>query len=121
MFSSRTRVSVTPRPPHPWAPAARPLSGRDRYGDSGSPSPRPGSTVSPAFTLAHDLGRVVGRERPDVAAVDRGHRGHVARAEALELADLDVLEALRPGLVGERVETFFALRTWQATLVQTYT
>src|SRR4051812_19031149 len=51
-----------------------------------------------------DLARVARLERPDVAAVDRGHRRHVARAEALERPDLSVLERLLLGLALERLE-----------------
>ena len=52
------------------------------------------------------------------SAVDRGHRRHVAGAQALELAHLDVLELLVPAS-RDRVVDAFALRRWQATLVQT--
>ncbi len=42
---------------------------------------------------SHQLVCVGVVERADVAPVDRGHGGHVARAQALELAHLDSLEA----------------------------
>src|SRR3954471_21332286 len=51
-----------------------------------------------------DLVGVARLERPDVTAVDRGHRRHVARAEAFEGADLGVLERLLLRLVLQRLE-----------------
>jgi hypothetical protein len=53
--------------------------------------------------LADHLGRVAGGQRSHVASVDRCHRCHVARAEALELAQVEVLDPLRARLVGERL------------------
>src|SRR3712207_6283333 len=50
-----------------------------------------------------DRGRILNVERPHVPPVDRGHRRHVARAEALELADLHADELLLPGLAQDRV------------------
>src|SRR3954453_5108756 len=52
-----------------------------------------GQDLPALLDLQHELGRVLARQGPDEAAVDRRHRRHVARAEALELADLDVLDA----------------------------
>src|SRR4051812_22260004 len=43
--------------------------------------------------LQDELGRVLACQRSNEAAVDRRHRRHVAGAQALELADLDALEA----------------------------
>src|SRR5438874_344168 len=40
--------------------------------------------------LADQRGAVVERQRPDVHAVHGGHRGDVARAQALEGADVEV-------------------------------
>src|SRR4051812_45957136 len=83
-------------------------------GLSGPPSPRQ-AVVGIAQPTArerraagadrlHDLVRVRRLERPDVAPVDRGHRRHVARSEALEGADLGVLERLLLGLALDRLE-----------------
>ena len=73
---------------------SRSIGASSRMRSSESPSPRPGQR--PASPALHRLPTIspasLGVERADVAAVDRGHRGHVARAEALELAHLDVLE-----------------------------
>ena len=75
---------------------ARPAAAPGRAaGSPGPSSPRPGSTVSPAFSWRISLGRVLDRQRAHVAAVEGRHRRHVAGAEALELAQLHVLEALR--------------------------
>src|SRR5205809_7850307 len=52
----------------------------------------------------HDLLGVARVERPHVAAVHRGHRRHVARAQALEAADLGVLEPLLAGLLLDRLQ-----------------
>ena len=51
-----------------------------------------GSTSRPARTSSSSVRHVRERERPDVHAVDRGHRRDVARAEALERAHVE-----RPG------------------------
>ena len=72
--------------------AAAPGSGTAKPGSS---SPRPGSTVSPAFSWRISLGRVLDRQRADVAPVEGRHRRHVAGAEALELAQVHVVDALR--------------------------
>ena len=46
--------------------------------------------------LADHLGRVLDRQRPHVAPVERRHRRHVAGAEALELAQVHVLPRPAP-------------------------
>src|SRR5688572_1053925 len=71
MCSSRTRVSS--------GIVAEPPSGQRRLA---------------ALQRFDDLLRVAGLEWADVAPVHRRHRGHVARAEALELTDVDVVEVL---------------------------
>ena len=53
--------------------------------------------------VAHDRLAVVGRQRPDVLAVDRGHRRDVARAEALEAAHVEARVAAG-GLEHRRVD-----------------
>src|SRR5437764_773876 len=92
LFSRRSSVSMALGPPSPRQPVVRVAeaaawqrrtAGADRL---------------------DDLVRVTRLERADVAAVDRGHRRHVARAEALESADLGVLERLLPRLVLQRLE-----------------
>ena len=45
---------------------------------------------TPRACVLEQLRDVLQRERPDVDAVDRGHRGDVARAEALERAHVEV-------------------------------
>ena len=53
--------------------------------------------------LADRLGRVLHGQRAHVAPVEGRHRRHVAGAEALELAQVQVGDALRLRLLGERV------------------
>ena len=73
----------------------RPLGAR-RRGQlvAGSDRPRPGNGSRPSFSAPTSSAASSSVERADVAAVDRRHRRHVAGAQALELAQLDVLEAL---------------------------
>ena len=49
-----------------------------------------GQRLLAAAHRVEDGGDLVGADRPDVVAVDRGHRRHVARAEALEGADVEL-------------------------------
>ena len=63
----------------------------------------PGERLAALDQRGHELARVALGERADVAAVDRRHRCHVARAQALELAQLDVLEPLLAGLRADRL------------------
>src|SRR5689334_20314351 len=59
----------------------------------GVAEPAPRQDLPTILDLDDELASVVGRQGPYVAAVHRRHRRHVAGAEALELADLYVLEA----------------------------
>src|SRR4051812_49166660 len=54
--------------------------------------PAAGQRLAPLAQGGDHLRRLARVDRPDVAVVDRGHRRHVARAEALEAADVRVLE-----------------------------
>src|SRR3954471_15792891 len=51
-----------------------------------------------------DLLSVARVERTDIASVDGRHGRHVARTEALELADVGVLELLLLGLLLDRLQ-----------------
>ena len=68
-----------------------------------SRAPVPGQHLAALAERRHQLVRVVLGQRAHVAAVHGRHRRHVARAEALELAHLDALEALVARLLGDRV------------------
>src|SRR5687767_7914863 len=86
MFSSRTRVSsgIVTEPPA-------------------------GQRLLAALERLDDLLGVAWLKRSDVAAVHRRHRRHVARAEALELAYVDVVEVLA-GLLDRVVDRLRVLR-----------
>src|SRR3954469_13032788 len=66
--------------------------------------PAAGQRLLARLDRTDDLGRVAWVERANVAAVDGSHRSHVAGAEALEVADLGVVQVLVLGRLLDGVE-----------------